>query len=71
MLRWLSDHYGPNFAGGEQEFQQALIDNNLAGFENIEPKPAGPRWPDEIQPYDDEELECEGSSEEEKMPPME
>lgn len=36
LLRWLSDHYGPSFAGGEQEFHRTLIDNNLAGFENIE-----------------------------------
>jgi hypothetical protein len=36
FLRWLSDHFGPGFAGGEQELQRNLIDNTLAGFANIE-----------------------------------
>jgi hypothetical protein len=36
LFRWLSDHYGPGFVGGEAGFHQALIDNDLAGFENIE-----------------------------------
>lgn len=36
FLRWLSDHFGPNFAGGEQELQRNLVDNTLAGFANIE-----------------------------------
>jgi hypothetical protein len=36
FLRWISDHFGPGFAGGEQELQRALIDNTLAGFANIE-----------------------------------
>jgi len=36
LLRWLSDHFGPNFAGGEQEFHQSLIDSDLSGFQNLE-----------------------------------
>jgi len=35
LLRWLSDHYGPNFAGGEQGFHRAIIDNTLSGFANL------------------------------------
>lgn len=35
LLRWLSDHYGPIFSGGEQEFHRAIIDNTLNGFANI------------------------------------
>ena len=36
FLRWLSDQFGPSFTGGEQGLQRALIDNTLAGYENIE-----------------------------------
>ena len=35
LLRWISDHYGASFAGGEQELHKALIDNDLTGFENL------------------------------------
>lgn len=35
LLRWLSDHYGSSFAGGEQEFHQAIIDNTVSGFANL------------------------------------
>ena len=36
FLRWLSDQFGPNFAGGAGELQSALIDSDLFGFDNIE-----------------------------------
>ena len=36
LLRWLSDHYGSDFAGGEQGFHRAIIDNTLSGFVNLE-----------------------------------
>lgn len=36
LLRWISDHYGPSFAGGEQELHRALVDNPLDGFASIE-----------------------------------
>ncbi|UCG87267.1 MAG: IPT/TIG domain-containing protein [Gemmatimonadota bacterium] len=36
FLRWISDHYGPGYAGGEQGLQSALVDNTLTGFANIE-----------------------------------
>ncbi|MCZ6445755.1 MAG: IPT/TIG domain-containing protein, partial [Planctomycetota bacterium] len=35
FLRWLSDHYGSSFAGGEQEFHRAIIDNTVSGFANL------------------------------------
>ena len=48
----------------------------IAGFENIEPRPAGPRWPEEFLPPDEEvESAADAGDEdvkfEEKMPPME
>lgn len=36
LLRWISDHYGPDFPGGEQAIHRAFIDNDLAGYENLE-----------------------------------
>ena len=36
LLRWLSDHYGSGFPGGEQGFHRAIIDNTLTGFANLE-----------------------------------
>ena len=36
FLRWLSDQYGPSFAGGEQGLQRALIDNTHSGYQTIE-----------------------------------
>lgn len=35
LLRWLSDQYGPAFAGGEKGLQKALIDNQSVGYDNI------------------------------------
>lgn len=35
LLRWLSDHYGSSFAGGEKEFHRAIIDNTVSGFANL------------------------------------
>jgi hypothetical protein len=35
FLRWLSDQYGPAFAGGEQGLQRALIDDPGVGYANI------------------------------------
>ncbi|CAN5818514.1 hypothetical protein BH23GEM11_BH23GEM11_16110 [soil metagenome] len=36
FLRWLSDHYGNQFAGGEAEMHRRLVEINLAGFPAIE-----------------------------------
>jgi hypothetical protein len=36
FLRWISDHFGPTYTGGEQGIHRALIDNDVFGFENIE-----------------------------------
>ena len=36
FLRWLSDHYGPDFAGGESEMHKTWIDSPLGGFASIE-----------------------------------
>jgi hypothetical protein len=36
FLRWLSDHFGPSFPGGEKGLQRAFIDNPGAGYQNIE-----------------------------------
>jgi hypothetical protein len=36
LLRWLSDQYGPTFAGGEQGLQRALVADNQSGYANIE-----------------------------------
>jgi hypothetical protein len=35
FLRWLTDHYGPTFPGGEQGLHRALIDNTKSGFATI------------------------------------
>jgi uncharacterized protein YjdB len=35
FLRWLSDHFGPSFAGGEQGLHRALITSTDAGYANI------------------------------------
>jgi len=36
LLRWVSDHFGPGFPGGEQAIQKALVDSDLRGLESIE-----------------------------------
>jgi hypothetical protein len=36
ILRWISDHYGPNFPGGEKELHRKLIANTATGFANLE-----------------------------------
>ncbi|TVP44221.1 MAG: hypothetical protein EA350_12175 [Gemmatimonadales bacterium] len=36
FLRWLSDHYGDQFAGGEAELQRRLVEASVAGFPAIE-----------------------------------
>jgi hypothetical protein len=37
LLRWVADHFGANYAGGEQELQRRLIENrSLSGFANLE-----------------------------------
>ena len=36
FLRWLSDHYGPTFPGGESEMHKRWIDGPLGGFASIE-----------------------------------
>ncbi len=36
FLRWLSDHYGADFPGGEPELMQRLVDNTQRGFATIE-----------------------------------
>ncbi len=36
FLRWLSDHYGPTFPGGESEMHKRWIDGPLDGFASIE-----------------------------------
>jgi hypothetical protein len=35
LLRWVNDHFGPSFPGGEQAIQKALIDSDLRGLESI------------------------------------
>lgn len=35
LLRWISDHYGPRFPGGERELHRSLVDNTAVGFENL------------------------------------
>jgi hypothetical protein len=36
FLRWLSDHFGPAYAGGEQELHRAMVDNvRQKGYQNI------------------------------------
>jgi len=36
FLRWLSDHYGEQFAGGEAEMHRRLVEASVAGFPAIE-----------------------------------
>jgi hypothetical protein len=36
LLRWLSDHLGGTFPGGEAGVQRALVDGDIAGFDNVE-----------------------------------
>jgi hypothetical protein len=36
FLRWLSDQFGPGFAGGEKGLQRALIDNKHSGYDTIQ-----------------------------------
>ena len=36
LLRWINDHFGLGFPGGEQGIQKALVDNTLRGMGNIE-----------------------------------
>lgn len=35
FLRWISDQFGPGFAGGEKGLQRALIDNRFSGYATI------------------------------------
>ena len=35
FLRWLSDHFAANFAGGEQDLQRAIVSGTTSGFTNI------------------------------------
>ena len=35
LLRWLTDQYGPSFAGGPQGLHRALINNPAVGYSNI------------------------------------
>lgn len=36
LLRWVNDHFGLSFPGGERAIQKALVDNDLRGLESIE-----------------------------------
>lgn len=36
FLRWISDQFGPSFAGGEKGLQRALIDNAHTGYQTIQ-----------------------------------
>ncbi len=36
LLRWLSDHYGSSFPGGEAELQRRIVAGDFAGYANIE-----------------------------------
>jgi hypothetical protein len=36
LLRWVNDHFGPTFPGGEEAIQQALVNNDISGLENLE-----------------------------------
>ena len=36
LLRWLSDHFHEEFAGGDDEFQQRIIDSPRSGFATLE-----------------------------------
>lgn len=35
FLRWLSDHFGPTFPGGEQGLHRAMVTDNRTGFATI------------------------------------
>ena len=35
FLRWLSDHFAVNFAGGEQDLQRAIVSGSTSGYDNI------------------------------------
>ncbi len=35
FLRWLNDHFGANFTGGEQDLQRAIVSGSSSGFANI------------------------------------
>jgi hypothetical protein len=35
LLRWLTDHFGPTYPGGEKGLQRALIDDGGVGYANI------------------------------------
>lgn len=35
LLRWISDHWGPGYPGGEQGLHRDLIGNLRSGFENV------------------------------------
>jgi hypothetical protein len=36
FLRWMSDHFGDRFGGGEREFQRRIIDSSRSGFVTFE-----------------------------------
>src|SRR5690606_31689121 len=36
FLRWLSDQFGPQVAGGETGVQKGLIESTLSGYANVE-----------------------------------
>lgn len=36
FLRWISDHYGPGYAGGEAALQRAIVDADQGGWGTIE-----------------------------------
>ena len=36
LLRWVSDHIGPTFTGGEEAIQKAIINNDINGLANLE-----------------------------------
>lgn len=36
FLRWLSDQYGPEFGGGEQELHRSMVENDTTGYETVE-----------------------------------
>ncbi len=35
LLRWMTDHFGPTFPGGDAGLQRALIDNQFSGFATL------------------------------------
>ncbi len=35
LLRWLSDHFGDDFPGGERELQQRIVDSPSSGFSTL------------------------------------